>query len=216
FVAIHFLPSVVFDLVSANEATSILYRFAARSELVNPGENLPRDLRSYFRLQFKQLKSEFDLRRFGWEAKLRIGLGEMLINFTRWELDQGLHKPSAESVQDWTPLERALRYLRTHIAEPIYARDLAKAAGLSESRLKVLFHDVLGASWSHYLQALRIRLAAARLSEPGQRVTDVAMDLGFENLSHFDVTFRSFMGISPREYVKQRRSGETGPAQKSE
>ena len=74
---------------------------------------------------------------------------------------------------------------------------------MSESRLKALFHDVLGMPWSRYLQGYRIHRAAALLSEPGHNILEAAMAVGFESLSDFNATFRSVMGVSPSIYAKK-------------
>ena len=103
---------------------------------------------------------------------------------------------------DWRPILRTLQFLREHYAEPIYACDVARAAGVSESRLKVLFHDALGLSWVKFLQGYRIHRAAAQLHESGHNVTEAALAVGFESLSHFNATFRSFMGASPKDYMR--------------
>ena len=39
---------------------------------------------------------------------------------------------------------------------------------------------------------------------PGARVTEVAMEVGFETLSHFNLSFRKFCECSPSEYIRRR------------
>jgi len=114
---------------------------------------------------------------------------------------------------DWQSLSRALQYVRENFAEPIYAQDIAAAAGMCQSRLKVLFREALGISWVHFLQSYRIERAAALLNDPRCRVTEAALEVGFESLSHFNSTFRSFMKVSPTEY--QSRIRQTSPSQVS-
>ena len=83
---------------------------------------------------------------------------------------------------------------------------LARAVGLSESRLKYLFQQALGISWVKYLQGYRIHRAAALLNGGRHNVTEAAMTVGFDSLSHFNVTFRSFMGVSPKDYGRVKGS----------
>jgi AraC-like DNA-binding protein len=51
-----------------------------------------------------------------------------------------------------------------------------------------------------YLQGYRIHRAAALMNEGKHNVTEAAMTVGFDSLSHFNVTFRAFMGVSPTHY----------------
>lgn len=72
---------------------------------------------------------------------------EHLVTLLRWEQAQGLNIGGEELEVDWRVILKALQYLRDHYTEQIYARDLARATGVSESRLKVLFQEALGLSW---------------------------------------------------------------------
>lgn len=54
-------------------------------------------------------------------------------------------------------------------------------------------------SWVHYLQSYRIHRAVELLQLPGASVQDVALEVGFESLSHFNVAFRAFTHLSPRQ-----------------
>ena len=90
-------------------------------------------------------------------------------------------------------------------------RDVARAAGQSESRLKGLFQEALGLSWVKYLQGYRIHRAAALLNESGYNVTEAALAVGFESLSHFNATFRGFMGVSPKHYAHLDSERKPGP-----
>jgi AraC-like DNA-binding protein len=83
---------------------------------------------------------------------------------------------------------------------------MARAVGLSESRLKHVFQKALGISWVKYLQGYRIHRAAALLNEGKHNVTEAAMSVGFDSLSHFNVTFRSFMGKSPKNYLRSEEA----------
>lgn len=83
-------------------------------------------------------------------------------------------------------------------------RDVARAIGVSESRLKVIFREALGVPWSRYMQGYRIQQAVALLGSADRTVTEVALSVGFESLSHFNSTFRAFMGVSPSAHLNRR------------
>ena len=62
-----------------------------------------------------------------------------------------------------------------------------------------MFRDVFGLPWVKVPQGLRIQRALALLAHPGQTIASVCFAAGFESLSHFNTTFRSLMGMSPKE-----------------
>jgi AraC-like DNA-binding protein len=203
YAAIYFLPSVLIDMGPASDGMRILRRFTARQSLGDRLFRPPPLLAPFFKSSFKEIIKEFDQKAFGHEVRLRTILLEMLVRLLRWEEEIGKQFGKTMLSTSWIHVEKALRFLREHFAEEIYARDLARVAGVSESRLKALFQVVLGMPWSRFLQGYRIHRAAALLSEPGHNVLEVALSVGFESLSHFNATFRSVMGVSPSVYAKR-------------
>jgi len=210
FAAIYFLPSVLIEMGPASDGIQILRRFTARQSLAERIVAPPPHLARRFKTGFQEMIREFERKGFGHEVRLRTLLMEMLVSLLRWEHDSGRVLDTTPLKGGWTHVERALRFLREHYHEEIYAREVAASAGVSESRLKALFQDVLGMPWSRYLQGYRIHRAAALLSEPGHGILEAALAVGFESLSHFNVTFRSIMGVSPSMYSK-RACGKTSP-----
>ena len=48
--------------------------------------------------------------------------------------------------------------------------------------------------------ARALREAAKRLSSSREPITEIALDVGFDDLSNFTRSFRAEFGASPREY----------------
>jgi AraC-like DNA-binding protein len=202
FIIVYFLPSIILELDPDNVGLEILRRFLChqplRSRIVQP----PRPLLNRLKRGFAEMATEFDARHFGREVKLRVLFENMIVDFIRWEQSSGKLALASDGTAAWSHVERALRYLHEHHAETIYARQLAQVAGVSESRLRGLFHDMLGMPWVKYLQGYRVHRAAAMLREPGTDILDSALAVGFRTLSHFNVAFREFMGTSPSRFLK--------------
>lgn len=202
--AIYFLPSLLCELGPRADGLHILRRFTARqnigARLIRP----PASLRRRLVLGFKRMHREFERRSLGHEIRLRTLLMDMLVEVVHWERQAGKELASESSPLKWDYVNRALHYLRDHFAEPVYAHDVAKAVGVSESRLKALFREALGIPWSRYIQGYRIQQAVALLGASDRTVTEAALAVGFESLSHFNATFRSFMGVSPSAYLRRQ------------
>ncbi|WP_437949278.1 helix-turn-helix domain-containing protein [Sorangium sp. So ce296] len=141
-----------------------------------------------------------------------------------------LQSPSKEIASRWTRmvlagdfselpalhdgLGRALVYLSEHYAEPISLSQLARHARVSASHLTYLFKSSLGTSFKPFLGQVRIQRAKQLLETSRQRITDVAITVGFADLSHFEKLFRRLVGVSPRVYRRQaapsgRNDGKT-------
>jgi AraC family transcriptional regulator len=53
-----------------------------------------------------------------------------------------------------------------------------------------------------FVIATRMRGAAIALRTTRRRITDIALDAGFGDLSHFTSSFARAFGVSPRTYQK--------------
>ncbi len=70
-----------------------------------------------------------------------------------------------------------------------------------------------GATPSAYIQERRLRMAAERLRRPDAPcITEVAMAVGFNDLTHFGRAFRRRYGVTPRDYRDGIRSGQAEAA----
>jgi AraC-like DNA-binding protein len=77
---------------------------------------------------------------------------------------------------------------------------LARMAGLSPYHFLRAFKATTGVTPHQWLLRTRLRAAAERLAMTKASVTDIALEVGFEDLSNFTRTFRAEFGASPREY----------------
>lgn len=94
-------------------------------------------------------------------------------------------------------LKAVLMILERHFAEPDFsAQKLGDAAGLSERYVNELLYEA-GASFTIRLTELRLRKAAELLAHSGGRISDIALDCGFNDLSYFNRCFRRRFGLTP-------------------
>ena len=86
--------------------------------------------------------------------------------------------------------------------------DLEAAAGqacLSAFHFLRIFRNALGVTPHQYLVRSRLKRAAKLLAQEEIPVTEVALDVGFADLSNFVRTFRRAAGVSPREFRKSAK-----------
>ena len=98
-------------------------------------------------------------------------------------------------------LRKALAFLGAQYDEPISLDRLARHSGVSPSHLGHLFRTSVGLSFKALLTQIRIVKAREMLrTDSRPNITEVAMTVGFSDLSHFERSFRSIVGQTPREY----------------
>jgi len=102
-------------------------------------------------------------------------------------------------------IEEAIHWLSVHMREPIRIDVLAKAVGLSPSRLSHLFKAATGQTIVETLNGMRIRQAGLLLEHTHRKASEVAQDVGFHNYNHFSNHFHLMFGMNPSEYKKTIR-----------
>ncbi len=101
-------------------------------------------------------------------------------------------------------VEAAL-WMDAHAHEPIDLDAAARETGLSPFHFLRLFSKVLGVTPHQYLVRSRLRRAARLLADAERSITDVAFDVGFNDLSNFVRTFHRAAGVSPGQFRKAAR-----------
>ncbi len=97
-------------------------------------------------------------------------------------------------------IRRAVAFVREHFADAVPLAVVAREAALSRFHFCRLFRRETGIAFHDYVHELRVRYAKALLADRQLTVTEVAYRVGFNDLSHFDRTFRRLVGASPTEY----------------
>jgi AraC-like DNA-binding protein len=107
---------------------------------------------------------------------------------------------SEARAQDRRRAVEAALWIDAHSHESLDLESVAQEAGLSAFHFLRLFSKVLGVTPHQYLVRSRLRHAARLLSEDDRSITDVALDVGFADLSNFVRTFHRAAGVSPRGF----------------
>ena len=132
-----------------------------------------------------------------------IGLEEVGIWFASRvvEVVTGLRpgRPETRPRDRRRAVEAAL-WLDQRSSEPIDLASAAREVELGQFHFLRLFAAVLGVTPHQYLVRSRLRHAARLLAEEDRSITDVALDVGFGDLSNFVRTFRRAAGVSPRGF----------------
>jgi AraC family transcriptional regulator len=90
-----------------------------------------------------------------------------------------------------------VRYINAHFDEPCPLDTLAAVAGMNRFRFAKRFRTVTGETANQYVINRRLSAAATRLAGTKSPVAEIAYEVGFNDLSHFDACFRSAFGCPP-------------------
>ncbi|WP_434512555.1 helix-turn-helix transcriptional regulator [Desulfitobacterium sp. AusDCA] len=100
--------------------------------------------------------------------------------------------------EDNNPIHKSINYIQDNIRQPICIKQLAYDLNMSEANFCNSFKKLIGVTPREYITNLKLTQAKNMLKN--QNVTEVALDLGYENISHFIEIFKNKYGITPKQY----------------
>lgn len=109
------------------------------------------------------------------------------------------HEPEA--------VRNAKAFIHQHLAEPMSLEAVAKAVNVSPFHFCKLFKRATGLTFTDFVNRARVEKAKRMLMKPAARITEVAYDVGFQSLSHFNRSFRRIADESPTEFRSRMKSG---------
>ena len=100
-------------------------------------------------------------------------------------------------------IARAKQYIQEHQTDNLRLWHVAKAVNTSTFYFCKMFKKVTGINFTDYLSRVRIEKAKNLLLNPNLRVSEIAFEVGFQSLTHFNRVFKKILGQSPTVYRAQ-------------
>ncbi len=99
-------------------------------------------------------------------------------------------------------IEKIKRYLEKNVHLNINMKTLASEFYLSPNYLGDLFKKVTGMSIKQYHNKVKMEASIMMLRNSGQSVTEIARQLGYDDLAYFSKCFKNYFNISPSQIKK--------------
>ncbi|MGC4013842.1 MAG: AraC family transcriptional regulator [Luteolibacter sp.] len=97
--------------------------------------------------------------------------------------------------------------IRARLDQPLELTTLAKEVGLAPHYLSRRVSAETGLTLQRHLRRMRIERACEWLASGRMNVTEAALEVGYQSLSHFAKAFREETGHGPQDWLKQRKNG---------
>ena len=106
-----------------------------------------------------------------------------------------------ESRPSWyAAIKGVVVHIDTHYMDNLTLGDLARIAGVSETRFRRLFQNVMGITPGRYLVTIRLNAARRLLVTTNRLIADIATAVGFWDQSHFVKAFKRERDETPSHY----------------
>ncbi len=100
-------------------------------------------------------------------------------------------------------ITRAKEFIHEHQTEELSLGQVAKSVNTSTFYFCKMFKKITGINFTDYLSRVRIEKSKNLLLNPNLRVSEIAFEVGFQSLTHFNRVFKKILGQSPTEYRAQ-------------
>jgi AraC-like DNA-binding protein len=100
-------------------------------------------------------------------------------------------------------ITRAKQFIHEHQSEDLSLARVAQAVNTSTFYFCKMFKKTTGLHFTDYLSRVRVEKAKNLLINPNLRVSEIAYEVGFQSLTHFNRVFRKMAGESPSDYRDQ-------------
>jgi len=105
--------------------------------------------------------------------------------------------------EDW--LQKILLYIGQHYNTTITRRDMAELAGVSPEHFSRVFHKEIGHTFNSYLNLLRIRKAQQLLLTRQFNLSQLALEVGYEEGTYLSRKFKQVVGTSPSVFIRKEK-----------
>ncbi len=116
---------------------------------------------------------------------------------------------SSKEARDSDRIRVMLSYIDDHYRDDLNVATLSESAEISESEAMRCFHNMLGTTPIQYVKNYRIRKAAELLRVSDEKIVDIAIDCGFQDMSYFAKTFRESKGITPTDFRDKYKKSDS-------
>ncbi len=151
-----------------------------------------------------EMEEESVAREAGHEAILLAKLLELIVNLSRYYMQSETTEARA-----LLRVGHVIGSLESNYAKDWTLEEILQIAHMSKSNFMRVFKKATGQSPIEYLLRMRIQEGMKRLINTDMSITDIAMDIGFNDSNYFSRQFRQALGQSPRNFRTLNRAKNT-------
>lgn len=177
--------------------------FLVSEDMVRPKISFVGEVQEKVQSILEEMLKEYEAENKYYEIFLKGNLLRLLAIIVR-EYEKGYQsKENKEVFEKYRQaIVNSIEYLRENYNTEIHLEDICKYSMMSRTYFCYVFKGLTGKTFNGYLTDLRIQKSIELLSNTDMSVRDICFKVGFNDMTHFCVTFRKHVGVSPKNYRK--------------
>lgn len=184
--------------------------FLRKTANFKPHFNLKGSDRIDLKQTIDRLVDEDRKREPGYQIYIKTLIIQLLIFLSRC-YGRTLRKPSLAIDDERIMFRNVCDFIASHYAQPLTLTQLSRLCGISQSSFTAKFKQYTDKTFIEYRNEIRIGVAKELLAKTDDKILSVAFEVGFDDFSFFNKTFRHLCGMSPGQYRKLVRDQSKQP-----
>lgn len=148
---------------------------------------------------FQELATSYGMQKEGFELEIKAYLFQLISLLFSEKLIQKNNKITLNHSHS-EKLKLVLDYIQQHISNSITIQELADICHFSEYYFMNFFKKYMGMTSIQYINTQRLELAATYLRKWDLPIMDIALEVGFDNISYFNKLFKAKYHTTPKKY----------------
>lgn len=141
---------------------------------------------------------------FGFELGIFSALYSVIYYLSKFNkiLNSNNRKYKIDEIRN-EQFKKVLLYIKKNYNRKLDLKMLSNVANMSKYHFCRFFKSMIGKTLFEYIVEYRIYIAEKLLLETDEKVLDIAMKVGFENIGYFNRKFKEIKNCTPSEYRKK-------------
>jgi AraC-like DNA-binding protein len=197
-VLIYFTPSIVRSIPLGYRLLAPFYSMEMSSPVI------PRDTpyaKAICRLAEEALEAE-ENKSIAWESTKYVRFLDILIQIYTYFEQTCRPVQTDETEQINEDMLKIISHILTHITEDFSIDELMESFKLKKTSFFQKFRLLTGLSPNHFVNRIRLQIAADLLLYSDMSITELALESGFPSLSTFNKQFKQYYSMTPVEFRK--------------
>lgn len=154
---------------------------------------------------FGKIENEWSNRLEGYKMVIKGILTELLaILYRHFKNSNSLGKDVVSFHRAYDRLRIVIDFINTRPGSDFTLEQLSSMAHMNKTYFSSYFKRTMGVTVFKYIENIRIDYACILLRTTKCSITDVAINCGYKNISHFSRAFRASKNISPKGFRTQK------------
>ncbi len=169
--------------------------FSMEKCIITPDSDEQRKIEGILEEMYKEYLSERD------EPPIYLQtLVIQLLYFMNKMVEKNLNYPRDYYNITYQRVSEVVEYININYKEQLSLTELSKQFYFSPFYLSRLFKKVTGFSLVEYINSIRVKEAQELLKRSNKKISEIAFEVGYDNITHFERVFKQITNLSPRAY----------------